>query len=127
MKTLDLIKQHGLSVRQIPLQVVHLYSMRHHKPGNEIVRVKLKNKEEGGFAFSFHVKRHSASPDFELDHVTQTVTRLYTREITVPQNAGFWMAQKTSGTSSQVVWSTKRDNLAPTLEESVALCVQNLS
>lgn len=121
--TLDAIKVHGLSVRQIPLQVVHLYSMSH-RPGTDTVRHKLPDMTPARFAF--HVKQHSTSPDFVLDHAAQEVWRVYTREVTIPANAGCWMCQQVTWTSSRVEWSTKRDNLTPTLEESVGLFLSRL-
>lgn len=124
MDTLTAIIQHGLSVRQIPLQTVHRYAMRHHKPGHEIVRYELPNITPELFAW--HKKHHSDSPDFELNEERQTVTRVSTQEIKVPQYAGWWLCQKVSHTSSRVEWNYKTDHLAPTLQESVALCVAGL-
>jgi hypothetical protein len=124
MNTLDLIKSHGLVLRQIPLSVSRLSEMRHHKEGNEIIKTVLKDMTPSRYAY--HKKHHSASADFELDDTRQQVTRLYSRSVRIPGNAGHWMCKQVSGTSSMVRWDSKTDNLAPTLEESVALFVASL-
>ena len=43
------------------------------------------------------------------------------RRVRIPEHAGWWMCQKSRDTSSGVFWNKKLHNLAPTLEESVAL------
>jgi hypothetical protein len=126
MNTLDLIKAHGLALRQIPLSVSRLSEMRHHKEGNEIIKTVLKDMTPSRYAY--HKKHHSTSADFELDDTRQQVTRLYSRSIRIPGNAGHWLCKSTNNdTSSRIEWSCKTDNLAPTLEESVSLFVSKIN
>lgn len=67
----------------------------------------------------FHI-RH-AKPDSEI--ITRSGQK-YVREVRTPGNAGFWMCQQVTNTSSMVQWSVKRHHLAATLEESVALFIE---
>lgn len=43
MDALSIIKEYGLSVRQIPEMTVSRYEMRHFKEGDEIINVKGKD------------------------------------------------------------------------------------
>lgn len=51
--------------------------------------------------------------------------RQFARRTKIPKNAGKYMCQSVKNTSSMVQWNTKTDNLAPSLEESIALFLQN--
>jgi hypothetical protein len=121
MNTLDVIIEYGLSVRQIPLQVAHMFDFRYHKPGNEVVRHVLKDMTPERFAWFKQQAEKFPSAGCEIDEASQTVTRVYTRYYTTPKHAGWWMCKQTPGTSSVVEWNSANDNLAPTLAESVAL------
>ena len=44
----------------------------------------------------------------------------------IPKYAGYWMCKQVLNTDSQVHWSLKLDNLAATLEESVAMCISKI-
>lgn len=48
------------------------------------------------------------------------------RETRVPEHAGWWLCQKIRHTRATVQWSIKDDNLAPTLDESVAKFLEGL-
>lgn len=87
--TLALIIEHGLTVRQIPHETVSMYGYREGSP-------LMKNAEL--------VERNG---------------RKFQRVVKVPKYAGMWMAKQCKNTSSNVSWSSKRDNLAPTLEGAV--------
>ena len=86
--TLADIKRFGLSVRQIPLEVIEIFDPRHGLRGGELIQWR---------------------------------ERPMVKIVRIPEHAGWWMCQKVGHTSSGVSWDKKRDNLAPTLEESVAL------
>jgi hypothetical protein len=92
--TLELIIDHGLTVRQIPFKKVCLWGYRDGAPiikGAELV-------EENG--------------------------RRFMREVRTPAHAGKWMAKKCIDTGSEVHWNIKTDNLSDTLQEAVAKATQ---
>ena len=116
MNTLQTIIDHGLSVRRIPLEVVSLSELQHAKEDSEIVEYPT----DPTYA-AFHDKYHTDSPNFRKDE-SGIWYRRYVRTVHIPNNAGYWMCQSTSNsTSSRVEWRTKDHHLAPTLEESVSL------
>lgn len=82
------IKRFGLSVRQIPLEIVSTFDPRHYQEGDE--RVTWNGRD-------------------------------MVRRVRIPEHAGWWLCQKSRSNDALIMWSAKRDNLAPTLEESVAL------
>ncbi len=127
MNTLDTIIKYGLTVRQIPKEKIGTFEMRHHKPGNEIVRVKV-DLANIGYSFELYCKTWilPGSLNFEIDHEKKEITRLYTREVKPMEKGGWWMCKQDSGTSSSITWSKKTDNLAPTLQESVALFLEGM-
>lgn len=92
--TLANIIRFGLSVRQIPLEVVGIHEIRHRREGDEIVT------------------RYG---------------REMIRRVRVPEHAGWWMCQQVRHTSSTVTWKASQHHLAPTLDESVALCVASIA
>jgi len=106
------IIKHGLSVRQVPITIISICEIQHKKEGDEIiirpVRERFKNPDTGV---------HSWVP----------VERPFCKRTTVPKHAGYWMCQIVNNTSSQVQWDFKRDNLAPTLPESVKLYLDKLT
>jgi len=121
VNTLALIKKYGLSVRQIPLQVVSLMEMHRHVPGNEVVEREVTGRTPA------QVRKHLVNSDnFRFDDKNNKVFCRYTRSVRTPEHAGWWMCQQSRGTGSTVSWGAKTDNLASTLEESVSLCVKQL-
>lgn len=116
MDTLEAIIKHGLSVRQIPMQVVSLMEMRHHNEGEEIVEEEMTK-----YGFAWYKKNAIDSTNWRFDEAAQRVWRRFARKVRVPTDAGCWMCRTTPGTGSMIEWNTKRHNLAPTLQESVAL------
>lgn len=121
MDILNTIQTFGLSIRQIPNEVTSCYSIQHHKEGNEIVYVTL----DSHWNYEPFKKKHKDSPNYIFDDDTKTIKRALTKETTIPKNAGYWMCKQVNNTSSQVSWNIKTDNLAPTLEESVQLFLNN--
>lgn len=91
--TLETIIRHGLAVRQIPREVVSLFSVYKPRPDDEIV-------EKNG--------------------------RQYIRRVRRPNHGGWWMCKQVPNSDTLVRWDIKRDNLAPTLAESVARFVYSV-
>lgn len=115
-ETLSAIIKHGLSIRQIPLEVVSLltFSSGLNTPENpEIVEYEVTDK---GIK-KYLLEKKQNDPNWRFDG--EKIFRRFIRIVKIPKNAGFWMCKKVSNTSSRVEWSSKTDNLAPTLEESV--------
>lgn len=118
-KTLSTIIKHGLSIRQIPLEDVSLRSLASFTmyggslPDNpDIVEFEIPDSK---LFLEYHKK--NPKPDFRIEG--EKVIRRYVKVVKIPKNAGYWMCKKVSSTSSKVEWSSKTDNLAPTLEKSV--------
>ena len=98
MNTLEIIKEHGLLIRQIPKSVTGCIELRHYEennPNHEIIR------PEG----------------FNRDMVKTTK---------YPEKGGYWMCKEFRSTSSRVEWSYKKDFLAPTLEKSIQLYLDSI-
>lgn len=91
---LQLIEEHGLSIRRIPFVVEERYAYRHFD--------------------SFRMNPKYSSVEMEGDKVVCK---------RVPENAGWWMSKRVNNTSSMVRWSSDTDNLAPTLRESINKCL----
>jgi len=126
-KTLDDIKRYGISIRQIPRTRTSMYSMDRHKDGRDISSVvvagpnisldrvkKFKNSIEG------------RSKSFYLDEDTMSIMRMYSVKTEDVKNGGCWMSQINNDTSSNITWNIKIHNLAPTLEQSVSMCIEKL-
>lgn len=78
---------------------------------NLMVR-RFPDKEIG-----LHEMRHHK----EGNEIVTDGTRQFTREITIPKLAGYWMVQQSRNCLSNVAWNIITDHLAPTLEESIQL------
>jgi hypothetical protein len=94
-QTLTLIIEHGLTVRQIPYEVVSHWGYREGDP-------ILKNSE-----------------------IVEKGGRNYMKQVKIPTHAGKWMAKKCVDTNSQVHWNIKNDNLSDTLQEAVLKATQD--
>ena len=121
MNTLEIIIKNGLSIRQIPKQTISLHEIRHHKENQEIVLQTLSNH----WNYKPFKKRHVDNKNFIFDDTTETIKRKFTKKITIPKNAGFWMCKQVENTNSSVAWNIKKDNLAYNLKESVNLFLKN--
>ncbi len=121
---LNIIIEHGLSLRQIPETVTSLFSMERYNPEKHtIVEHELTQK----WCYKFWVAKHLNSKDARFDHERKIVYRKYAKEIIVPKNAGYWMCKKVNSTLSTVQWNANEDNLAPTLLDSVMLYLNGKS
>lgn len=104
MKPLSELLQHitlnigAISIRQIPLKVTETYDIRHYKEGDETFKEVFNRGNT-------------------------TVEREFCRRYRIPDNAGYWMCQISKQTMSTVRWNSNEHNLAPTLEESLELLI----
>ena len=126
---IDLIKNHGLSVRKIPEQITHVWSYRkgdEKKEGAEVIERVIR---EGMSLEKFEeakIKLHW-NESFGFRWEDGKVYRKSIKEVTIPKHAGWWMCKVSPpNTSTNDSWSLKTDNLSPTLEESVKLCVEKI-
>jgi hypothetical protein len=123
MKTLEAIERYGIAIRQIPREIVSMFNFdgdenRIYKGvRGELVEIEIP---EGFRGYVRH--KHLNNPAYRITDTT--VYRRYLRFVIIPENAGYWMSQESGGTSSTMTWNTKKHNLAPTLGESVELCVK---
>lgn len=127
MKNIDFLQiiiDEGLSVRQIPFQVVEVYDATHCRDGDEIFTRNGIETFPGDPDKKDDWGRTNKQKRDEFDKRFPN-GRKFCRRIRIPQNPGYWMCQKITGTSSMIQWSTKKDNLAPTLQESIQLYLQN--
>ncbi|MGL5690433.1 MAG: hypothetical protein ACRDD8_06380 [Bacteroidales bacterium] len=132
MNTLDIIITHGLSVRQIPTEIIHSYAKSccnsfqnnpmfhfvedfHHK-----MNINLSESQ-------FEVRKKESKWGDDIYYKDGSTYRIFSRYKSFPKNGGWWMVQKTNHTDSQVIWSKKDCFLAPTLEESVSLYMNSLN
>jgi len=99
------MNKHNIAVRRIPDAVYGVYEFRHFREGDEVIQRPVQRK---------------------IDGVWQKVMIDYARRTTIPEKAGWWMAQQTHDTRSKTAWSYKHDNLSPTLGEAVEKCVNKL-
>jgi hypothetical protein len=95
MNIFEEITKHNLSVRRIPDGVVEVNEIRHRRDGDEVFT-------------------SLPSPHFPNG-------RQFVRRVRIPKHAGWFMVKPVNDTGSIVRWNAKEDNLAPTLEESIAL------
>ena len=120
---LNIIIEHGLSIRQIPKFVVNTHEMRHYNSEKHtIIEIELKEK----WHYKYWKDKYPNSIDVRFDDENKIVYRKYVQEIKVPQNAGCWMCKQVKNTSSRVEWSIKDDNLAPTLLESIMIYLKSI-
>lgn len=120
---IDIIIKYGLSIRQIPLVVTNKY----YYLGKELTENQVLEVWKPDLAY-FEATKGCGSPknrmiDFYLKFPEGRTLIVETK---VPKNAGYWMCKQVKHTSSTVRWNTKKDNLAPTLEESINLFLKNL-
>ncbi len=134
MNTLAIIKAHGLAIRQIPHITTHRWAGKggtrmHPSYMPFFTRVKIGPK--GYFGMKEYLLKHSSNDEneygYRFDDDTQQVWRIDGREVKAPEHAGWWMCKPVDNTTCMVDWDAKKDNLAPTLEESVALYVSKLN
>ena len=120
--TLEIILKYGLSIRQIPPTITSLYhysKKSHKREGGEIV-VSEFNKDNR-FDYEYLKEANKNSESFIYDDKTKRVYRKCIRTTRTPKYAGYWMCKQVKSSGEIVRWSTKADNLAPTLEESVRM------
>lgn len=114
-KILSAIIEHGLSIRQVPLEVVSLYTF---SSGLTFENPEIVEHEVTDKSLKKHLtEKKQNDPNWRFDG--EKVFRRFIRVVKIPNNAGHWMCKQVSNTSSRVEWSSKTDNLAPTLEKSV--------
>lgn len=94
-ETLALIIEHGLTVRQIPHEVIHHWGYR------------------------------SGAPIMKDSEIVERDGRKFIKQVKTPVHAGKWMAKKCINTGSQVNWNIKTDNLSDTLHEAVLKATQD--
>lgn len=120
--TLEAIKENGLSIRQIPLEVVSGYAASDRRPpkNQETKWEKLKSYSNvAQEKFDNLCERNLwVKPYFKLEN--GQVWRQYVITRRIPEYAGYWLCRKCTTTDSRIKWNYKTDNLAKTLEESVA-------
>lgn len=128
MSTLELIKKHGISVRQIPYNnidsfIINDYSRQRVTPEHEqIDGILARNVTKERFE---KMQSRGAWSHAWLEN--NTVMCKVARKITPRKHGGWWMSKIEYNTGSMQTWSSKEDNLAPTLEESVTLCISKLN
>ena len=126
MDPLKTIIENGLSIRQVPLQVVSLLDITNAKEGEEIVEHEITTANYKWIVHNMEKRPESYNlSGWRLDHKNKRVFRKFVRRVKIPNHAGYWMCQQVKGTSAGVEWSSKIHNLAPTLDESVALFIKN--
>lgn len=127
MSTLDLIKKHGLSIRQIPEVVHSLLIMSRFEKGDEIVTVEIPEKTQALVRREMErLKEPAETANYVEDPVTGKIRRRFAKKARIPKNAGYWMCKVSNHTSSTEHWDKKVDNLAPTLEKSIELFLSKL-
>ena len=122
MNTLEKIIEHGLSVRQIPEQVIEHWTFTKVKPGDVIVEREWDTDRN---TFAYKEKMALKYPaNYRIDYESKKVFRRIKKSIRYPKHGGKWMSQRTTdNTDACIKWDVKRHNLAPTLQESVSKCL----
>lgn len=115
MDTLNIIKTHSLTVRKIPEVVVTKWR----RPDS----VSIKDGEEVEIFFADLAYFKGNQKALDRFNASYPNGRLLIVETRHPLNAGRWLVQHCSHTSSNVVWSYKNDCVGDTLEEAVAAWV----
>jgi hypothetical protein len=82
IEIIEIIEEHGLSLRKIPDTVTSCHEIRHHQEGDE--------------KFIFTPKNPSIPP------------REMCRRTRVPEHAGMWLCQQIKHTNSIVRWDIKK-------------------
>lgn len=122
----DAIIKYGLSIRQIPHEVISLYSMDHYDPLKHTV-VEQVVTLKGVYKYWKTQDRSYCNKHIRFDDDKEIIYRKYAKEIKVPQYAGYWMCKQAKDTSSRIQWVMRTDNLAPTLNKSVGLFLKQLN
>ena len=60
------------------------------------------------------------------DEIIMHGGRQFARRTKIPKHAGMYMCKSVNSTCSTVSWDIRFDNLAPSLEESLTLFLQNI-
>ena len=127
MDTLELIKKYGLTIRQIPKEKVHYISYNSDKSGEyptEEREIATNVSEETfqhvlkGGVWDAHVFRRNKKG---------TIFKKCLKITKIPHHAGYWMTKQINHTDTLVGWNKQADNLAPTLEKSVEMCIKKLN
>lgn len=125
MTTFEATQHYGLSLRRLPTEIVETNEMQHARPGDITVESEVKSMPYE--RYEQWVKRPGTNPDnWRFDPETRKVYRRFTRRFRTPKHPGWWMCKQVDSTSSNVSWSQKTDNLAPTLDESVQMFLAGL-
>lgn len=131
MNYLEVIKEHGLMVRQIPLENRETYCANSIKTGRrkDLTEFEFFWREinlDGRFKYENLKEMHKGKDYFKFDDEDQKIFRHYATRVKANKNGGFWMCKKSTGTGSNIAWCKKSDCLAPTLEESVDLFLESI-
>jgi len=119
---LKIIKENGLSIRQIPDQVVALYELRHFTEGDTTVEeIIRKNVTQKDFEY---LSKHFTDKTL-IRFQGGNIYRKFCRRVKVPKDAGKWMVKEVHNTSTSVRWDSRTDIPFDTLEEAVLSWYQN--
>lgn len=107
MDILAIIDKYNLSIRKIPETVTELWTYYEGTPLKEGAEIITMTAEDMG----------SSTPkifnkNFPNGRKFQKITK-------IPEHAGWYMCKTVNNTNSQVRWFIDKDNLAPSLEESI--------
>jgi hypothetical protein len=96
-ETLNLIVKHGLMVRQIPLEMVSYW----------------------GFG--------TDAPIIKDAEIVQVDGRRFMKTISIPAQAGRWMAKTCGHQDTSVSWNLNKDCLSDTLQEAVSKAILKIT
>ena len=120
MNLLQAILEHGLSIRQVPKEVISKLSIKHFEEGDEVEiwMPTIKHFEKDGVKY--------AKKRMERFYETFPEGRKFAVRKSYPKFGGQWMCKQVGNINSSVPWNSKKDNLAPTLNESINLFLKTL-
>lgn len=113
------ITTHGLMVRQIPLEIVERWNITTSNEKNIPADAEIEVIMPDLAYFNGNQARFN---DFYRYNPNGRRVRVERR---VPAHAGYWLTKQATHSMSQIHWDIKEDCLAATLEQSVALWLQN--
>lgn len=125
--TLELIIIHGLSIRQIPYSVTSLWGLnkgdsKMNADNAEFIQISEISID----LYNKRIEKGMYTPDL-FRYENGFLFRKVLREVRIPEDAGFWMVQKSVTTDTLMRWDKANCFLAPTLAEAVKKYIDHIN
>ena len=123
---LEMIDKHNLSIRRIPDSVTKMWTT---SPNGDVRKSSNPNVTITAVRMSI-TDFHGDNPTlYQVKNWNKNYPdgyKVFSKEVTIPKHAGWYMCKSVNNSDSTVRWMMEKDNLAPTLRESIELFLSNI-